>query len=62
MNYYLLPLACKNTFVILLDNAGWIIRKMLYILFNVDRINQWYSSKNEASRHSIYLQIVRPNK
>ena len=49
-------LACKDAIVILLDNAGWIIGKILHIFFNVDWINQWYLFNNEASRHSIYFK------
>ena len=30
-----------NSVVILLDNASWIISKILSIFFNVDQINQW---------------------
>ena len=47
MKYYSLLLACKNTVVILLDNANWIISKVLYIFLNIDLINLWYLSNNE---------------
>ena len=59
---YLLLLACKNTVVVLLDNDGWIISEILYIFFYVNRINQWYLSNNESSRHPICFDVVRPKK
>ena len=31
-------------------------------IFNVDQINQWYSSKHEASCHFIYFTTVHQNK
>ena len=58
MKHYLLPLPCKNIAVTYLDNAGWIISKILYTFVNVDRINQWYLSKNEDSCHSLYCKVV----
>ena len=51
-------LSSNNIVFITISNAGWIISKILYIFFNVDRINQWHLSKNEASRHSIYFKIA----
>ena len=59
MKHYLLLLSCKNTDAILVSNAGFITSEILYIFLNVDRINQWYSSKNETSLH---FKVIRPNK
>ena len=50
MKHYLLLLACKD------------YQRNIIDIFNVDRINQWYLSNNEASRHSIYFKVARPNK
>ena len=50
---------CKNTIVILLDNAGWVTSEKLNIFVNVNRINQSYLSKNETSRHPICFNLVK---
>ena len=58
----MLGLACKSNAVSLLDNAGWIIRKIFYRFFNENLINLWYLSKNETFRHAIRFKVVRPSK
>ena len=42
---------------ILFNNAGWIMSEILYIFFNINRINQLYFSNNKASRHPLYLKL-----
>ena len=45
-----------------LINAGWVVSKIFYILFNVNQINQLYLSNNEASSHYIYVNNTHREK
>ena len=62
MKHLLLFKAYKKIVVILLDNARYIISKMLYILFNVNQTNQWYLCSNETSRDPVCFNVVCPHK
>ena len=52
---HLLLLAYKTLLLVyLIMLVGLLANHCIYI-FDVNRINQWYLFKNEASRHSIYF-------
>ena len=54
-----IPKHIKKEKVFSLINAGWIVKGILYIFLNINRINQLYLSNNEVSCYIYVKNIYR---
>ena len=65
--YYYLPLFCarenQSNKILNLNKIQTCLHNRFFLReFPLVQINQWYLSRNEDSCHSVYFEVIRPNK